>query len=87
MAVKVWAPHFRGQLVHLFFDNATVVAIFQAGRGRDDFIQAYARELWLTCNAWDITLAVGHVPGTSLEDTADALSHLHIRSPLSGEGG
>ena len=59
MAVKVWAPHFRGHLVHLFSDNATAVAIFQAGRSRDDFIQAWARELWLICATWDITLAGG----------------------------
>ena len=78
MAVKVWAPHFRGQLVHLFSDNATAVAIFQAGNGRDDFIQACSRELWLTCATWDITLAVGYVPGTSLKDTADALSRWHL---------
>ena len=81
MAVKVWAPHFKGQLVHLFLDNATAVAIFQAGKGWDAFIQACARELWLTCAAWDITLAVGHVPGTSLEDTANALSHWHMDHP------
>ena len=81
MAVKVWAPHFRGQLVHLFSNNATAVAIFQASKGRDNFTQACARELWLTCATWDITLAVGHVPGNSLEDTADALSHWHLGHP------
>ena len=60
-------------LVHIFSDIAMAVAIFQAGKGRDAFIQACARELWLTCAVWDITLAVGHVPGTCLEDTDDAL--------------
>ena len=60
------------------------VAIFQAGRGRDLFIQACARELWLTCAAWDITLAVGHVSGTFLEDTADALSRDHLGQPYRG---
>ena len=78
VAVKVWSPHFKGQFVHLFSDNATVVAIFQAGKGWNAFIQACVRELWLTCTAWYITLAVGHVPGTSLEATSDALSCWHM---------
>ena len=81
VVVKVWVPHFRGHLVHLFSDNATAVAIFQTGRGRDVFIQVCARELWLICTAWDITLAVGHVPGLSLEDIADALSRWHLDHP------
>ena len=81
VGVKIWAPHFTGQLVHLFSDNATAVAIFQASKGRDAFIQACARDIWLTCTAWDITLAVGHVSGTSLEDTADALSHWQMGQP------
>ena len=81
MAVKVWAPHFKGQLVHLFSDNAKAVAIFQAGKCWDAFIQACSRELWLTCTAWDITLAGGNVPDTSLEDTADALSRWHMGHP------
>ena len=57
-------PHFTGQHVHLFSDNnATAVAIFPAGKGKDAFIQACDRDIWLTCAAWDITLAVGHVSG------------------------
>ena len=55
-AVKVLAPMFTRQLVHLFSDNTTAVTIFQVGKGRDAFIQAYAREIWLTCTAWNITL-------------------------------
>ena len=35
-------------------------------------------EIWLTCAAWDITLAVGHMSGTSLQDTADVLSRWHL---------
>ena len=83
VAVKVWTPHFTGQRVHLFSDNAIAVAICQAGKGRDAFIQACASDIWLTCSAWNITLAVGHVSGTCtpLEDTADALSRWHMGKP------
>ena len=31
---------------------------FQAEKGRDAFIQACTREIWLTCTALDVTLAV-----------------------------
>ena len=40
VALKLWAPKLATQVVHLFCDNATVMAIFQAGRGRDPFLQA-----------------------------------------------
>ena len=38
VAVKLWAPKLATQLVHLFCDNATAVAIFHMGRGRDPFL-------------------------------------------------
>ena len=62
IAVKVWAPVFARQLVHLFSNNTTACDL----------------EIWLTCTAWDITLVVGHVSGASLLDTADALSQWHL---------
>ena len=69
IVVKVWAPMFTRQLVHLFSDNTTALAIFQAGKCRDAFIQACVREIWLTCADWDITLAVSHVSGALLSWT------------------
>ena len=78
VAVKVWVLNFTEQLVHLFSGTSTAVAIFQAGKGKDPFIQACAREIWLVCTAWDVTLAVDQVCGASLSDTADALSHWHL---------
>ena len=74
VAIKLWAPSFSNCLLHLFSDNPTAVAIFHVGRGRDCFLQACAREIWLTCAVWDITLAVGHV----LTGMADALSRYHL---------
>ena len=78
VAIKLWAPKFSNSLLHLFSDSATALAIFQAGKGRDAFLQACAWEIWLTCAVWDITLAVGHVSGVSLTATADALSRYHL---------
>ena len=59
-AIQTWAPQFHGKLVHLYCDNATAVAIFQAGHSKDSCIQACARQLWFTCTTYYMTLAVGH---------------------------
>ena len=72
-------PHvYQAAIVHLFSNNTTAVAIFQVGNGRDTFIQGCTKEIWLTCTAWDVTLAVGHMSGASLLDTANALSCWHL---------
>ena len=34
-----------------------------------------AREVWLTCAIWDITLTVAHMASEELMSSADALSH------------
>ena len=30
------------------------------------------------CTQWDITFAVGHIPGAHLQETADTLSRFHL---------
>ena len=45
---------------------------------RDTFRQACACQLWLICATYDITLGVGHVPGDTLLQSADALSCWYI---------
>ena len=67
-------PIFTKQVVHLFSDNSMAVAIFQAAKGKDIFIQSCAREIWLICASWDVTMGVGHIPGASISHTVDALS-------------
>ena len=49
VAIKMFVQWHKDQFFHLFCDSATAVAIFQAGRERNTFLQACARELWLTC--------------------------------------
>ena len=55
VAVKLWAPTLAGRHVILHSDRSTVVAIFQAGRGRNCHIQACALEIWLACVIHDVT--------------------------------
>ena len=54
-AVKNLDPTLHGALLHLYTDNTMAAAIFERGRGRDSFIQACARELWLVCTEHDLT--------------------------------
>ena len=54
-----------------------MVAIFQAGRGRDSYIKACARVIWLAYTIHGVTLTFLYTPVEQLVDTADALSHFH----------
>ena len=72
-AIKTWAKHFRNN----YCDNEMAVTIFKAGSGRDPFIEACARQLWLVYTFNDITLAVGHITCDLLISSADALSCWH----------
>ena len=58
LEVKICVPIFTNHLVHLFSDNATAMAIFQAGKGKGSFIQACSREIWPTCTS------LGHHTGS-----------------------
>ena len=87
VAVKLWAPKLATKLVHLFCDNATPMAISKAGKGWEPFLQACARNVWLTCVIWVITLTVGHMAGESLTTTANALSHWHLGQVDRDKGG
>ena len=78
VALKVWAERLTEQRVVLHSDSATAVAIMQAGRGRDPFLQACAREVWLIAARHNITLTVEHIPGEQLIESADALSRFHL---------
>jgi len=77
VAIKTWAKSLTNKTVIIHSDSATAVAVMQAGRGRDSFIQACAREVWLTAAVNNIAVSIRHVPGDSLFDTADALSRWH----------
>ena len=80
VAVKVWAPKFAKHLIHLLPDNSMAVAILQAGKGRDLFLQACTWDIWLTCAAWDITLAMEHVAVVTITATTDTWASIQGQS-------
>jgi hypothetical protein len=81
LALKLWGPQLAGKKVSLHCDSATAVAVLQAGRGRDEYIQQCAREIWLVTARYDIDLSVHHVAGEQLTASADALSRCHLGAP------
>ena len=77
-ALRTWTHKIQGRHVHFHMDNTMAATIFQLGRGKDTFIQACARKLWLICAHSDITLAVSHIHGVSLTLSADTLGSYHM---------
>ena len=78
VAVKLWAPILVGERVYSYSDSSMAVAILQAGKGRNSYIQACAMMIWLACALHDITLMCTLTPGDSLLSTANALSKFHL---------
>ena len=73
VAVKLWSEHWEKKRVTVYCDNMTSVAVLRTGRGRDPFLLACARDVWLHTAQFDIELEIQHAPGCTLA-TADALS-------------
>jgi hypothetical protein len=72
----------RGEAVLLQCDSATAVATLQHGKGRDNTLQAIAREIWLVAATHDLDLRVVHIAGELLTPSADALSRWHLGAPF-----
>ena len=68
----------RGYPVHRQSDSNVAMAIFQADRGRDPFIQVCAHEIWLECAHQEMTLGVSHTHREALEGSVDSLSCWHL---------
>jgi hypothetical protein len=79
-AIRHWGHLFNKRHVCVQSDNAASVVVLQAGRGRDQVLQAVAREMWLLSVQFQCHVTFEHVSGVSLLPTADALSRMHTAS-------
>jgi hypothetical protein len=77
IALRLWATRLTEQVVHLHCDSMVAIAVLQMGAGRDQFLLACAREMWLICATHNITLKPLHTPGELLTHSVDALSRMH----------
>ena len=66
----VWGHEWRGQVVHVHYDNEAVVAVINSGHSKDDQMM---RCLFFVLAAWDIAIYACHIPGL-LNSVADAVS-------------
>ena len=78
IATCIWKRRWSRLTIQLYCDNAAAVSVLQTGRGRDKFLLACARAIWLNIAEFDIKLLVQHKPGIDRE-TADALSILYLK--------
>ena len=77
-ALRLYGSDLSHKNLNILSDNTTTVAAINKGKIRDGFMASVIREISLLCAAYDIQLHVQHVSGTSLEDTADALSRVSL---------
>ena len=77
VATKLWGPRWANRRVNIFCDNLAVVQVLQSGSGRDPYLLAVARNVWLYAAKWDIEFQFSHIPGKH-NNIADLLSRWFI---------
>ena len=80
VALRTWAPQLTYKKVQLFCDNWAVVQVVHSGRGRDAFLNACLRNIWLETASHDIELRVTHIRGID-NIIADILSRSYSETP------
>ena len=77
VAMKIWSEHWAGKCVKILCDNAVACSVLTSGRGRDPFLLACAREIWLLSALSDCSIEAQHEPAVNMV-LADALSRAHL---------
>ena len=77
VALRLWAPKYRGRTLTVYTDNTTACAALTSGRSRDPYLARCARAMFVCITAADVQVLVYHRPGLQLE-CADALSRAHL---------
>ena len=73
VALRVWKNSWKSRHIKFFVDNEAVVKIMSSGYTKDSYLAAIARNIWLVCSVYDITISVFHIAGYK-NVTADLLS-------------
>ena len=77
VGVALWGDKWKGETVKCLCDNAAVVAIINAGRGRDDRVMHLMRCFFFFPAHHNVTLVGEHIPGVE-NGAADALSRDNV---------
>ena len=73
MACFVWGHAWQGQVVHVHYDNESVVSVINSGCNKDGQMTHMIHCLFFVLAVWDILLYACHISGV-LNSTADAIS-------------
>ena len=73
VALKVWASAWSNKIIDIKCDNLAVVEVLTSNKTKDTFLATYARNVWLICAIFNISIRVWHIPG-KYNHIADLLS-------------
>ncbi|CAC5424775.1 unnamed protein product [Mytilus coruscus] len=76
LAVKRWAPYWRGQRIIVHCDNAVTVSCINKGTSRNAILMSFLRELFWLSATYNFHLIAKHVPGKT-NILADCISRMH----------
>ena len=73
VALKVWASAWSNKIIDIKCDNLAVVEVLTSNKTKDAFLATCARNVWLICAIFNISIRVWHIPG-KYNHIADLLS-------------
>ena len=63
VALKVWANQWSNKKLRIKCDNMAVVEVLTSGKTKDSILATCARNVWLLCAIFNISIHIEHIPG------------------------
>ena len=63
VALKVWATQWSNKKLRIKCDNMAVVEVLTSGKTKDNILATCARNVWLLCAIFNISIHIEHIPG------------------------
>ena len=63
VALKVWANQWSNKKLRIKCDNMAVVEVLTSGKTKDNILATCARNVWLLCAVFNISIHIEHIPG------------------------
>ena len=63
VALKVWANQWSNKKLRIKCDNMAVVEVLTSGKTKDNTLATCARNVWLLCAIFNISIHIEHIPG------------------------
>ena len=79
VALKVWATQWSNKKLCIKCDTMAVVEVLTSGKTKDNTLATCARNVWLLCTIFNISIHIEHIPGKQ-NVIADLLSRYKFDS-------